>query len=185
MRTRTAAMVAAPVALTLAGLGVYQVAAAAGGPSELQRVHAATARFQSITQAEQAGYAEFRDKDQIACIAGSDGGMGIHYVNGQLLDDVVDPEVPEALVYAPRPNGSLELVAVEYIVFESELTGGTTEEILQPDDPRIPELFGVKMQRMPAGNRYDIPAFFERHLWLYEENSAGLLADYNPDVSCP
>lgn len=184
MSGRVALVAVAPLALALTGLGAYQ-AASAGGPSELQRVHAATARFQSVGQAERAGYTELRDAAGTACIDSAEGGMGIHYLNAQLLDAEVDPETPEALVYAPRDNGSLELVAVEYLVFEEALTGNPDEEILNPQDMRIPDLFGTEMVRVDDDNRYGVPAFFERHLWLYEDNPAGLLADYNPEVSCP
>lgn len=177
------------LAVSLAGVGSYQVATA-HSPSPLQQVKGATARFHSAAQAEQAGYVELRDAAGIACIDSPDGGMGIHYVNTSLFDATVDPLTPEALVYEPQPNGSLKLVALEYLVFEGALTGGTDERILNPDDPRIPDLFGVEMLRVPGpgeanANRYGVPAFFERHLWLYEENPAGTFADWNPNVSCP
>ena len=45
------------------------------------------------------------------------GAMGYHYFNKALIDDlVVDVAKPEGLVYAPRADGSLKLVAVEYVV---------------------------------------------------------------------
>src|SRR5689334_20960260 len=103
MRKRS---IAAAAALALAA-----VAAAAGAAvfhstteSALDAAKSATARFQNVAVAEQAGYAELYDAKKIACIQKAGyGGMGIHYVNGKLVgDSVVNPLKPEALVYAPR-----------------------------------------------------------------------------------
>jgi hypothetical protein len=51
----------------------------------------------------------------------------------------------------------------------------------------IPELLGQPMIRVLDGNRYGVPAFFERHLWLWEDNPGpgGLFADWNPQIECP
>ena len=35
-------------------------------------------------------------------------------------DDEVKATKPEALVYEPRPNGRMRLVALEYVVFQAE-----------------------------------------------------------------
>ena len=155
----------------------------------MQAARAASARFHSVEQAEKAGYTELADKFGNTCIASSAGGMGIHYVNGALLDDpAINPAAPEALVYEPQPNGSLKLVALEYLVFEQALGG--PGPILNPDDLRIPRVLGQKMLRIPGideGGPFKVPAFFERHLWLWEDNPGpgGLFADWNPEVSCP
>ena len=40
--------------------------------------------------------------------------MGIHYVNGALIEDgIIDIGKPEAVMYEPGPDGSLELIAVD------------------------------------------------------------------------
>ena len=45
--------------------------------------------------------------------------MGMHFVHSELISDtVLDPLLPEALMYEPEPNGQLRLVGVEYIVFQ-------------------------------------------------------------------
>ena len=87
-------------------------------PSDLQLARAATARFNSVEQAEAAGYALPADGPLSQCIATSGAGMGFHYINGSLLDTIVDLTRPEALVYAPDANGKLKLVALEYVVFQ-------------------------------------------------------------------
>jgi len=48
----------------------------------------------------------------------------------------------------------------------------------------MPTLFGQMFMATPAPNRYDIPAFFSLHVWLWQNNPAGLFAPFNPDVSC-
>ena len=101
------------------------------------------------------------------------GGMGFHWINGSLLDDALDPASPQVLVYAPRPDGSLKLVALEYVIFDSAVAEGET-----------PQIFGRDLTFVPDGNRYAIPAFWQRHIWLYRQNDAGLFADFNPDVTC-
>jgi hypothetical protein len=136
-----------------------------------------TFRYHNVEVAKAAGYAEFRDAAGIACIEHHElGTMGIHYVNGALLDAVLIPARPEALVYEPRPNGRLRLVALEYIVFEEawKMAGNT----------RPPTLFGRQFDFTPAANRYGIPAFYSLHLWIWKHNPSGLFAPYNPRVSC-
>ena len=94
--------------------------------------------------------------------------MGIHYVNGDLInDEVIDIGHPEAVMYEPRPDGSMELIAVEYIT---------------PKGPA--ELGGHLFSFTNAPNRYGLPAFYELHVWAWRENPTGAFADMNPDVSC-
>ncbi len=33
-------------------------------------------------------------------------------------------------------------------------------------------------------NRYALPAFYELHVWAWEENPSGSFSDWNPRVSC-
>ncbi len=35
-----------------------------------------------------------------------------------------------------------------------------------------------------APNAYELPDFYELHLWLWKTNPNGLFADWNPRVSC-
>lgn len=188
------ALAATISAATVSAAALAAAPFATASPEDpMQAARAASARFHSVQQAEQAGYGELRDAAGIACIDSTSGGMGIHYVNGQLLGDaVVDPNQPEALVYEPQPNGSLKLVALEYIVFEDALTTNDAEIITDPADNRIPTVLGQRLLRVQGPgetqpNRYGVPAFFERHLWLWEDNPGpgGLFADWNPEVSCP
>lgn len=139
----------------------------------------ATARFRDLDAAKAAGYGgPLTDLAGITCIANPGAGvMGIHYVNGGLVGDaVLDAARPEALVYQPRPNGKLRLVAAEYVVFQDKwLAAGHTE---------APELFGQPLTLVPAGNRFGLPAFYEIHAWIWMHNPAGMFADWNPRGSC-
>ncbi len=142
----------------------------------VQQAKQATARFNSTVQAVKAGYGPFPEGVPLhECIMALDGsgGMGYHWVNGSLLDASLDPANPEVLVYAPKGNGKLELVALEYVIFDAAVPSGTT-----------PMIFGQSLTFVPDGNRYEIPAFWQRHIWLYDHNSAGLFEDFNPDVTC-
>ena len=37
---------------------------------------------------------------------------------------------------------------------------------------------------MPAGNRYNLPDFYELHAWIWKHNPSGMFEDWNPTVSC-
>jgi hypothetical protein len=173
--------------LTLVGLAVAVLTAAgiamAGSDRSATTVATkATTQFHDVAAATAAGYGEFKDAAGIACIESSAGGMGIHYVNLGLVvkadgtpDTVLDPARPEALVYEPRDNGKLKLVALEYIVFAEAWDAAHA-------DP--PSMFGREFDFTPAGNRYGIPAFYALHAWIWKPNSAGLLEPYNPRIDC-
>jgi hypothetical protein len=33
-------------------------------------------------------------------------------------------------------------------------------------------------------NRYELPAFYALHAWVWQDNPDGVFANFNPDVSC-
>jgi hypothetical protein len=119
------------------------------------------------------------DNAGISCIAdpGGTGAMGIHYLDaGILFDGVIDPGQPEAVVYAPSPNGSLHLVALEYIV-EKAAWDATHSS--------APELFpGHPFDETSAPNRFDLPPFYSQHVWVGRGNPLGNLMMWNPAVHC-
>jgi hypothetical protein len=139
----------------------------------------ATARFHRLAHAKDAGYTKLKDAEGIACIdSGTEAGaMGIHYVNGDLVgDSEVRARKPELVIYEPRPDGSLKLVAQEYVVFQ---------DAWDATHDKAPRLFRHRFELVPEGNRYGLPAFYELHLWSWRWNPTGLFEDYNPRVSCP
>ena len=163
-------------AIVLLGV-MIPAAASAQEPlaAELEEVRQAAAQFDTVEAAEaagyQLGYAKAGNDERIitGCIAHpTDGAMGYHYFNDALVNDVsVDSLKPEVLVYAPKPNGDLELVAVEWVV-PSELVDF------------VPTVLGHDMHIL-------VPAvgLYLTHAWVFKDNPSGVLSDWNPDVSCP
>jgi hypothetical protein len=153
------------------------VANASGGHSPLDRVRHATAKYHNVAVAEANGYGLLVDAEGIACIdMPGQGGMGVHYVNGDLVgDDRVVATRPEAMVYAPDRHGRLRLAAVEYVVFQSAWDA---------THKRPPSLFGRRFDLTPSPNRFGLPAFYALHAWVWKRNPAGTFAMWNPRVSC-
>lgn len=173
-------------ALQLAGAGLAAalatsllVSVAAATPSDLTIARAESARFNSLRQAAVAGYGLLPEEAPLhECISSLDasvpGAMGLHYVNGGLLDGTLDIRNPEVLVYEPDQTGKLQLVALEYVIFAADWTG-----------PGTPTLFGQPFDFTDEPNRYAIPAFYALHVWLWKDNPAGMFKGFNPEVSCP
>jgi hypothetical protein len=155
--------VASALALTLAA-----IPALARGQSELAGARQATAKFHKVGHAEADGYQS--TLDVLGCFENPDqGGMGLHYLNGTLLDGNVDAASPEALVYEMRDDGKLKLVGLEYLV---------PEELVDPANP--PQLFGRHFH--PHG----VLPFWILHTWIWRPNPSGMFSDFNPAVaSCP
>ena len=141
-----------------------EAAAPASEPNPLaDKVRAANSRFVDLEAAMAEGYAP------IPCASGITGGaMGIHYVNGRYLkDDKIDIARPEAVMYEPMDDGTLKLVAVEYITSKGPAS-----------------LDGQLFNFNSAPNRYGLGAFCELHVWAWKGNPTGTFADMNPNVSC-
>ena len=184
MRARLAAGVAAAalagsVAVAVAvGAGAGSASAYGGslGQDDFAAARAATAKYHDIRKAT--GFTELDDAAGIACIDNPAGGMGVHFVDGSRLNSVLDPALPEALVYEPQADGSMKLGALEYVILDSDWAG-----------PGAPEMFGQSFEYQPGpdeanANRFGLPAFWELHLWVWNENPRGMFDDWNPKVSC-
>jgi hypothetical protein len=161
--------------LLLVAISTLVVAGIAVAAGVFADARSATARFHDLDQAVAAGYSvRVQDAAGIECIAQpGQGAMGIHMLNPALLDGTIDADAPELLVYEPRNDGTLKLVALEYLVFESAWTGA------QP-----PSLFGRTFDYVPVGNRYGLPAFYALHAWIWKPNPSGILHAWNPNVEC-
>jgi hypothetical protein len=164
--------------LTLAviAMGMLMPATASAESSSLSAARAGTARYHNIDAALEAHYGLFTAQG-IACIDNPGvGAMGIHYVNLDLVEKgAINAATPQALVYEPQANGRLRLVAVEYIAFQKPWDEAHSSR---------PSLFGHEFELVKAGNRYEIPAFYELHAWLWKNNPRGMFEDWNPLVSC-
>lgn len=157
-----------------------QTAKASGLEDELAQVRRATARFHRVEEALEAGYElGWVNGDGVRIITGcvahpTEGAMGYHYFNAELMaDHAVNALEPEALVYAPSPNGGLKLVAVEWVVLGPESN--------PPGVSEPPSVLGMEMHILvpPPG-----PAFYLLHAWVWKHNPSGMFADWNPEVEC-
>ena len=174
--TRTLAGIAVAVAALLAPLAAP---ATAGTSAQVAAAKNATQGFTHPgAAATKAGYGLFKDLDGIACIAMKGmGGMGVHYVNGALVDGKIQVRHPEALVYRFTNNGHLRLSALEYLV---------TRAAWRANHPTgRPELFGHRFNLTKSPNRFGLPTFFSLHAWLWYDNPAGTYTMWNPNVHCP
>ena len=122
------------------------------------------------------------------------GAMGIHYIHPAMLKiTATEPRVngdsthtdwsqPSVLIYEPQTDGSLELVAVENLVFEAAWNAAATGEELvlngrgwdhMADDPNT-----------PGDEAHGFMPHFDQHVWLFRENPMGILMPFNPNVTC-
>ena len=160
----------AVLAVATSLLPIAGIATAAGA---FDGAKPATAPFHDLDEAIAAGY-DFRlpELSGKTCITQpGEGAMGVHMVNVGLLDGVIDADEPEVLVYEPRDDGTLKLVAVEYVIFQGPGIGR-------------PSLFGRQFDVVGDPNRYGLPAFYALHAWIWKPNPSGLLYAWNPNVSC-
>lgn len=131
---------------------------------QLAALRAATAAYHDFDAATQDGLWNVIVPNPLECLEAATGGMGYHFVNPNNFGDL-DPTRPQALIYEPEKDGSMRLVAVEFIV-----PGAPT------DTP--PTLLA---QQFHFVERFQIWAL---HAWVWRYNPLGLFADWNPNVSC-
>ena len=169
IRIRSVLAISLALAFVIGGAGV----ATAKGKADAAAVRAVTEKYHDVNTALADGYVEF----YVCTEQPGVGTMGQHYVKLPLVGDpAVDALQPEVLVYAPKRNGSLKLVAVEYVTIAAAWQGAFGSA--------TPTVLGQDMLFRAAGNRYGLPDFYERHAWIWQGNPAGMFSDWNPDISC-
>jgi hypothetical protein len=137
----------------------------------VQIVQDATRKYFHPSDARSAGYEPF-----LGCVTGPDqGAMGIHYVNGALLNGELYADQPQALIYEPVGN-RFRLVGVEFIVDAATW--------LKNHNGTPPVLEGQVLQLVAAPNRFNLPTFFELHVWAWRDNPNGAFVDWNTRVTC-
>jgi hypothetical protein len=141
-----------------------------GGSPLVDKVRHATARFRNINVATAEHWVP-----ATPCVSGpNSGAMGVHFVlPSRLNDGTVNADEPEALIYEPLSNGALRLVGVEFILLANTWAG-----------EGAPSLDGHLMNYVGEPNRYALPAFYELHVWAWEQNPNGNFADWNTQVTC-
>ncbi|MDO6391852.1 hypothetical protein Q4E40_17070 [Pontibacter sp. BT731] len=136
----------------------------------LADIRSATARYHRVEEAMEDGYVPFSP-----CVSHPVlGGMGYHYVNPLLLDGVLDPSQPEALLYEPQKNGRLKLVGVEFIIRADEWGQSTTPML---GDQIFDVYINSPTNPLPFDN-------YQLHAWVWKHNPSGMHFPFNPTVSC-
>jgi hypothetical protein len=171
------------------------------GPGEptLAEVRTLTEKYQDVKVALAEGF--IRDPSNMCETAdmmgrpAADGAMGVHYFRPDLLGITAPPNprvngngthtdfhAPAILIYEPQADGSMQLVAVENLVFQASWAAAGH------DSP--PTYYGVPYDNMkddPAtavDEAHNFEPHFDRHVWIYRENPNGVFKPLNPAVSC-
>ena len=101
------------------------------------------------------------------CAESAEGAQAYHWLNPSLVDGRVELLQPELFMYEPQQDGSMELVGVDYIIPFDQWSAS------QP-----PMLLGQPLLRNePLG-------VWALHIWAWRDNPSGMLAPWNPNVSC-
>lgn len=138
----------------------------------LKIVRDSTERFKDVAVAKAEGYAL-----QFGCVSGpDDGAMGLHYVNGTLVNSgVLDATRPQIVIYEAQPNGSLQLIGADYLLLADAWNA-------KHSGP--PELMGQLFHLFDSPNRFGLPAFYTLHVWAWKDNPKGAFVNWHPHVSC-
>lgn len=123
-----------------------------------------------------------------------DGAMGIHYFRPDLLQITgTEPRVngigthtdflqPAVLIYEPQADDTMELIAVENLVF--------TKAWYEAGHDAPPSFHGIPFDHMvndPDSEIDEAHMFeehFDRHVWVFRENPLGVFEPFNPNVTC-
>lgn len=198
MKTVTPLLVAALAAQIHSAATAAEPGPAPVEPS-LAEVRQATERYRDVRVALAEGYIrdpfDLCDTAEMMGKPAALGAMGIHYFRPDLLGVTAPPNPrvdgtgthtdfrrPSILIYEPQADGSLDLVAVENLVFQAawHATGA----------PDRPSFHGVPWDAMaddpktPVDEAHMFQPHYDRHVWVYRENPNGVFAPFNPAVSC-
>ena len=181
-------------------LGVaHAIPAFAKGEPDLAAVRAASERFKDVKVALAEGYipapGSMCETSSMMGRAGPDMAMGIHYFRPDMLgiSSPPNPRVdgtgthtdflkPAILIYEPQADGSLQLVAVENLVFKKAWHAAGHKG--------PPSFMGVPFDDMAddpataADEAHNFAPHYDRHVWVHRENPIGVFAQFNPQVSC-
>lgn len=138
---------------------------------QLVALRQATVSFQRFEQAREAGHGVLvtHPTTGASCLAHpTDGGMGRHYLNPDLVDGQVSVTEPEVVLYEPLPGGRLRLVGFEYII----------PYAIRGPEETPPTLFGQDFLHNPTFELWML------HVYLWKNNPAGMFATWNRRITC-
>lgn len=185
--------------LLFAGAGTIPVSAQSLD-EDLAMIRETTLKYRDVQSALTGGYIPDPTNTCVTAtqvgLPAEAGSMGIHYFRPDLLgvtaveprlkgeDATLDYSQPEVLVYEPQADGSLKLVAVEYMVFQAPW-----EAAVGPGKPpTFHDAAFTLMTDDPAteiDEAHHFEPHYELHVWTERENPTGMFAEFNPAVSCP
>ena len=163
----------------------------------LDQVRAGADRYRDVRVAIAEGYTT-DNKCVTAEMLGfpeEQGAMGLHYVRRDLLGlpgkpkgriagtgTYTDFSKPAMLVYEPQPDGSLELVAVENLVFKKAWEAAGNDS--PPGFRGNPYLLLEDKPETSLDEAHNFEAHYELHAWVFRDNPLGRFAAFNPNVTC-
>lgn len=142
-----------------------------GAGRQLAALKKSLAVYQEVAAATAAGYVPVSE-----CTVSDLGGMGVHYLKPALAAQAPDPAHPAILLYLPTSTGDMRLLGAEW--FQAD-----ADQDLSTDTDR-PTLFGQPFNGPMAGHDPMMPVHYDLHVWLYDNNPAGVFAPWNPSVHC-
>ena len=148
---------------------------------ELEQARAALDKYRDPVVAVHDGYfstlgcVEYPEGGREGTMQYTPGGMGVHFLNLQLIAPTLDPAKPQVLI--DEPDGDkLRLVAAEWFL------------PVQATPQGPPSIFGKKLEGPMEGHHPLMPAglhHYDLHVWLWKENPAGIFSATNPALKCP
>ena len=163
---------------------------------ESAAVRAATEKYRDVNVALAEGYVPHL-LCMISEMEGSPrqlGAMGYHYFRPDLLGITAErPRVdgvglhtdftrPAILLYEPQADGSLELTAIENLVWAKAWREAGNDG--PPEFHGNQYYFRTDNQDTEVDEAHGFEPHFELHWWLYRENPAGEFAQYNTAATC-
>jgi hypothetical protein len=89
---------------------------------------------------------------------------------------------PAILIYEPQADESLQLVAVENLVFIKawEAAGNSA----RPSFQGVPYDKMVDDPKTEIDEAHGFEPHYDRHVWIFRDNPNGVFAQFNPNATC-
>jgi hypothetical protein len=166
--------------------------------AELEKVRAATERFNDVNVALAEGYVP--DPSGMCITAemegrpAADGAMGVHYLRPDLLGLAQAPGrvngtgmhtdfmQPAILLYEPQADATLKLVGVENLVWAAawQQAGNATPPSYQGHEFN----YMIDDPATTTDEAHGFEPHYDLHVWLYRDNPSGRFVPFNPAVTC-